>query len=189
MAAAPGRLGPWLPSTLEERIDRLESLAEIRQLAMRYGRAVDSRDLDTLVDLFVPDVQASATEVGREPLKRWFAEALSRPRSTIHFVMNHVVDFVDADHASGVVYCRDELEHPETGEWKVGTIQYWDRYARVDGRWCFAGRRFNRWYVVDALERPGHGAGVEAESAGSGLPTRQLPDAYPTWGEFWSERG
>ena len=43
-----------------------------------------------------------------------------------------VIDFHDADHASGVVYCRDELERPDTGEWAVGTIQYWDDYKRTD---------------------------------------------------------
>lgn len=154
---------------------------------MRYARAVDSRDLDALVDLFEPDVPVGRAERGRDALRRWFDSTLRNSMTTIHFVMNHIVDFDDADHASGVVYCRDELEYPQTGEWKVGTIQYWDRYVRVDGTWCFARRRFHRWYIVGALELPGHGAGVAAEAEHSGLATRQLPDAYPSWGEFWAE--
>ena len=178
------RLGPWEPATTEERLDRMESLAEIRQLAMRYGMAVDSRDLDMLVDLFAPDVRVGRGTGGREALKKWYDGALRSPRTTIHWVMNHIVDFDDADHATGVVYCRDELDHPDADEWKIGTIQYWDRYARYDGRWCFVERRFHRWYVVDALTRPGHGAGVVDEV--SGLTTRQLPDVYPSWGAFWA---
>ena len=55
------RLGSWVPSTAEEKLDRLESLAEIRQLPSRYALAVDPRDVDGLVSLFVPDVR-----VGRE---------------------------------------------------------------------------------------------------------------------------
>ena len=55
------RLGPWEPSSLEERIDRLESLAAIRQLPYRYALGVDPRDMDLLVDLFVSDVR-----VGRD---------------------------------------------------------------------------------------------------------------------------
>ena len=51
------RLGPWEPSSLEERIDRLESLAAIRQLPYRYTLGVASRYMDLLVDLFVPDVR------------------------------------------------------------------------------------------------------------------------------------
>jgi hypothetical protein len=106
------------------------------------------------------------------------------PRSSIHFIGNHIVDFDDADHAHGVVYCRDELERPEVGEWEIGTIQYWDTYIRVDREWCFQRRRFFRWYLVDALTRPGPGAGVNAGS--DPLAAGQLPDALPTWGAFWA---
>ncbi len=180
-----GRLGSWEPGTAEERLDRLDSLANVRQLAMRYGRAIDARDLDALVELFVPDVRVGRNEQGRGALREWFDGALRRPRSTIHFVMNHVIDFEDAENATGVVYCRDELEYPDTGEWRVGTIQYWDRYVRVDGVWCFKWRKFHRWYIVDALDRPGHGAGVAEEV--SGLNTRQLPDVYGTWSDFWNQ--
>jgi hypothetical protein len=180
------RLGTWSPATLEERVDRMESLAAIRQLAMRYGMAVDARDLDMLVDLFAPDVRVGRERGGREMLKAWYDRALRTPRSSIHFVINHIIDFDDADHAHGVVYCRDELEMPDLGEWQVGTIQYWDRYARYDGEWCFVERTFHRWYIVDALQRPAHGAGL---NAGDPLTSRQLPEAYPSWHAFWSADG
>ena len=51
------RLGSWKPADTDARLDRLESLAEIRQLPYRYALAVDSRDMDALVGLFVPDVR------------------------------------------------------------------------------------------------------------------------------------
>ena len=54
------RLGTWTPSTIEERIDRMESLAEIRQLPVRYALALDSRDIATLVTLFPADVRVGA---------------------------------------------------------------------------------------------------------------------------------
>jgi hypothetical protein len=161
----------------------MEALAEIRQLAMRYAKALDSRDLDLLVDLFDPDVPMGNGETGRAALRRWYDGVMRRPRTSIHWVVNHIVDFDDAEHASGVVYCRDELERPDTGEWQIGTIQYWDRYARIDGRWCFTRRKFHRWYLVDALERPAHGAGMDDDP----LIARQLPEAYPTWAEFWAK--
>jgi hypothetical protein len=176
------RLGTWMPATADERMARLEGLAEIRQIAMRYALAIDSRDLDMLVDLFEPDVKVGKDESGRAALRRWYDHALRGPRTSIHWVVNHIIDFQDSDHATGVVYCRDELERPETGEWQIGTIQYWDRYARVDGVWCFAQRRFHRWYLVDALDRPAHGAGMEDDP----LFARQLPEAFPTWAQFWA---
>ena len=177
------RIGNWNPSDLEARVDRLESLAEIRQLPQRYGLAVDSRDLDALVSLFVPDVRVGQNEQGRGALKEWFRASLSRMKSTIHFVGNHVIDFESPDLARGIVYCRDELDFPERGEWEIGVLQYWDTYRRVDAEWFFERRKFHRWYIVDALTRPSHGAGVGGER----LSTSQLPEAFPTWNAFWAE--
>ena len=177
------RLGTWNPTTVEERLDRMESLAAIQQLPHRYGVAIDSRDMDMMVDLFVPDVKVGKDEVGREALHRWYTRTMSGPRASCHFIGNHVVDFDDADHAHGIVYCHDELDQPQTGQWVQGMLQYWDTYRRVDGEWYFERRRFHRWYIVDALTRPSHGAGVEGNR--SALTTHQLPDAFPSWGAFW----
>jgi uncharacterized protein (TIGR02246 family) len=177
------RLGDWQPTTPEERLDRLESLAAIRQLPHRYGLALDSRDLDTMAALFVPDVQVGRDERGREALIKWFTQSFRQFRTSVHFVGNHIVDFDDADHAHGIVYCHDEIEHADKGEWAKGMLQYWDTYVRVDGEWCFERRRFHRWYIVDALTRPSHGAG--ATGNGQTLTTHQLPEAFPSWGAFW----
>lgn len=177
------RLGPWTPTTVEERLDRMESLAAIQQLPPRYALALDSRDMDSLVALFVPDVRVGRDSAGRAALKQWFTDTMRRPRTSVHFVGNHIVNFDDADHAHGIVYCRDELERPANGEWDVGMLQYWDSYARVDSEWYFERRRFHRWYIVDALTRPSHGAGVNVGD--DSLTTHLLPDAFPTWGPFW----
>jgi hypothetical protein len=183
---ADGRLGDWHPSTVDERLDRMESYAAIRQLVSRYARALDARDMDVVVSLFNPDVRVGGDAVGRDALKEWMSTLMSQMRTSVHLVANHVIDFHDADHASGIVYCRDELERPDTGEWAVGTIQYWDDYLRIDGTWCFDRRRLHRWYLVDWLERPTPGAGVNDFSH---IRERQLPDAYPTWKAFWDSRG
>ena len=121
----------WAPRTLDERIDRLESLDSIRQLPHRYALAVDTRNLEVLVELFVEDVRVGKDTCGREALKQWFTQALRKARTTIHFVGNHVIDFASADRAQGVVYCRDEAERPT--DWGVGYLQYWDSYLRREG--------------------------------------------------------
>jgi hypothetical protein len=164
---------------VEARLDRLESLDEIRQLPHRYALAVDSRDIDALVELFVEDVQLGGGERGRTALRAWFIESLSRIGTSIHLVANHVIDFQDANHATGVVTCRDEVDRRT--DWGIGYVQYWDTYERRGGPWYFARRRFNRWYMVDALTRPSHGAGLGDD----GLSTGQLPDAWPSWSRFW----
>lgn len=177
------RLGSWEPVTPEERLDRMESLAAIRQLTYRYAVALDSRDIDALVDLFTPDVRVGRQESGREALHRWFTSTMAGIGPSVHYVANHVVDFESADRARGIVYCRDELEDPESGEWRVGALQYWDTYVRIDGEWFFERRQFHRWYLTDALERPTVGAGVG--DGHDALRTGQLPHAYPSWQAFW----
>lgn len=177
------RLGPWRPSSIEERIDRMESLAAIQQLPYRYAVAIDSRDMDMMVELFVPDVRVGRGQAGRDALKRWYTDTMSAIGVSCHVVGNHVIDFDDADRARGIVYCHDELEHPTTKEWAQGQLQYWDTYRRVDGEWYFERRKFHRLYICDWTTRPSHGA--TAEVGANALSTQQLPEAYPAWGAFW----
>jgi hypothetical protein len=159
-------------------------MLEIRDLVCRYALAVDSRDLDMLVGLFVPDVAVGRDASGREALRSWYDRSLRSVGATIHFVANHTVD-IDEDGAHGVVYCREEIEDLQVGEWRIGMLQYWDDYRRVDGAWLFERRRLGRWYSTDALARPQRGSGLTPESIGPKEMT--LPDAFPTWGNFWED--
>jgi hypothetical protein len=174
----------WKPANAEERLTRMEALDEIRQLAHRYALAVDSRDIEGLVALFVSNVRVGRNKSGRAALAEWYGRSLERFGATIHFVGNHVIDVLSPDSASGVVTCRDELE--TGGEWQVGMIQYWDEYCREDGQWFFRRRKLHRWYLADALTRPGWGVGVNADDAV--IRTSQLPDAWPSWDAFWAAR-
>jgi hypothetical protein len=172
-------------ATVEERLDRLESYEQIRALAYRYALAVDTRNLDDLVSLFVEDVQVGADKYGRAAMRAWFAKTLARFADTIHLVSNHLIEFDSADEAHGIVTCRDEVELKK--EWRIGVIQYWDQYSRRDGVWLFTRRKLHRWYLVDALTRPSHGGGLEVDGVSLGVD--QLPDAWPSWEKFWTEVG
>ena len=101
-------------SDLARRIERLEATEAIRQLAARYALALDSRDVQTLASLFVPDVETGDGRVGREALAEWFDPILRPYATTFHFIGNHIIDLVDDDHATGVVYCRPEHEVGES---------------------------------------------------------------------------
>ena len=46
------------------RIDRLESLDEIRQLPAKYALSLDMRDMDAHVNLFAADIRVSRDKVG-----------------------------------------------------------------------------------------------------------------------------
>lgn len=175
----------WIPKTAEERVEKLEAIEQIRQLPHRYALGLDTRNLDDMVELFVEDVRVGRDKVGRQAMKEWFAKTFTSFGDSIHFVGNHVIDFDSPDRARGIVTCQDQLE--KKPEWHVGLIQYWDQYERHGGRWYFRFRKLHRWYIDDALRRPSHGAGMEADR--QNMSIHPLPDAWPTWGKFWQERG
>jgi len=171
------------PDSLVARLDRLESLDEIRQLVAKYCLALDMRDLDALAGLFPEDVRVGRDQSGRRALKRWLDETLRvQFTGTAHVTGNHVIEFDDPDHARGLVYSRNE--HETGDQWVYMTMMYWDRYERIDGRWYFRRRLPLYWYATD-LNRPPIG------DRKMRWPGREPYDGgyhqfWPTWAEFWS---
>lgn len=166
---------------LRSRLDRLESLDAIRQLCSHYGMLVDRRDLDNLVELFVPDVRVTRTERGRPALRAFLDGLLRQFTTSFHFIGNHTIDFIDRDHAEGVVYCKAEHEYGE--EWIVMDVEYSDRYERREGRWFFTGRKERHWYAVDWLDRPTGDDKTRWPVTGQ----HTLPHLYPSWNAYWEE--
>lgn len=153
---------------------------QIRQLASRYAVALDARDLDTLVSLFVDDVRVGRDLTGRDALRSNFADQLRELGVTILFVGNHVIDVVDSDHATGIVSCRGEIEMGD--QWIVQAIQYHDTYERREGDWLFVRRRHLLFYGADLLQRP---IGLPpADWPASATGKGELPEILPTWRAF-----
>jgi hypothetical protein len=166
------------PST--DPIGWLVAHEQIRQLASRYAIALDARDLDTLIGLFVDDVQVGRDQIGRDALRASFTDQLRDLGVTILLVSNHVITVVDDDHATGIVSCRGEIEMGD--QWVVQAIQYHDSYERRDGGWLFARRRHLLFYGADMLERP---IGLSlAHWPASAIGKGELPEVLPTWQAF-----
>lgn len=173
-------------SDLEARIERLESIDAIRQLAAKYSLALDMRDADAWVGLFPEDVKVGNGQFGRAALRDWFDETMrSQFTGTSHHIGGHVIEFDDADHAQGVVYSKNE--HECDGEWVIMQMMYVDRYERIGGRWHFRRRLPLYWYATD-LNKPPVGErkmrwpGREAYDGG-------YHDYFPSWKEFWARSG
>jgi hypothetical protein len=173
--------------TLLERVDRLESLDEIRQLAAKYSLSLDMRDLDAHVNLFAEDIRVSREKVGRTHLKRWLDDTLRLQfTGTSHHIGNHIIEFDDADHAHGVVYSKNEHETPcanGESEWVIMQMLYWDNYERIDGRWYFRRRLPCYWYATD-INKPPVGENKMR------WPDREpysgaYHELWPSWLEFW----
>ena len=174
--------------TLEKRIARLEAAEAIRQLASRYGQAIDARDIDTVVTLFVNDgrpVFFRGNDGGTPGGKAlWNSYQISQRRYTcsMHFIGNHVIEIDDDNHAHGIVYCSVEQEL--LPHWTITAIQYWDKYERVDGRWLFAERHGMSLYTTPWESSPV--GPLRNRPPGRAPSEGSLPYAYPTWGKFWT---
>ena len=166
---------------LAARVERLESRLAIQQLPIRYAMAVDGRDLETWVRLFVPDVRVAKGTTGRDALRDQIDGMLRTFGRSVHQICGHRIDLdeEDPDRATGAVYCR--AEHEVGDRWIVMAICYWDDYRRVEGEWLFTRRREKHWYAADVNERP---QAVGFDSWNVGPPS--LPEHFSTWGSFWS---
>lgn len=167
---------------LEARIARLEALDEIRQLAAKYAVALDMRDLDALVNLFVEDVKVPGGRRGRAALRDWYdTELRTNLLGSAHGVLGHVIDIHDADTASGLVYSRNDLETESV--WVIEMLAYLDRYQRRDGHWFFRKRTPLFWYECDITDPP---VGPhKMRFPGRDRHDGNLHDAFPSWREFW----
>jgi len=168
---------------LQARVERLEALDEIRQLAAKYAVALDMRDLDALVNLFVDDVGVPDKRRGRGALRAWYDAALRRDLlGSAHGVLGHVIDIHQADRATGLVYSRNDLETEST--WVIELLAYLDGYERRDGHWYFARRTPLFWYQTDITDPP---VGPDKMRwPGSGRHNGGFHDAFPSWNEFWA---
>jgi len=164
-----------------EPFERLWAHEQIRQLAAHYAVAVDSRDLDALVGLFVDDVRVGRDTYGREALRASFDASLRGIGVSMLHVGTHAIDLVDADHATGSVYCLGQIQDGD--RWIHQSILYRDTYERRDGTWHFVRRIHELWYgqavVPNPLDQPP--ADWPAHHDGRGT----VPASWPTWARFW----
>jgi hypothetical protein len=169
-------------------IERAVARDEIRQLACRYALAVDSRDMDLLCALFVPDVRVGPYGEGRDALRRSMEESLSAIGVSILLVGNHVIDFESESRARGIVYCQAQIEDDiaSGGTWIEQAIQYRDTYERRDGEWLFVRRKHVLWYGTvmpsSPLDQPA--ANWPESQVGRGT----VPEDMPSWNAFWKGR-
>jgi hypothetical protein len=170
---------------LARRLDRIESTQAIQMLPSRYALAVDSRDVDTLVELFVPDVDSGKWGVGPDGVRAFYESVLSGFYRSQHQICGHVFDFVDAEHATGTTYCR--AEHEDGDNWVVMIMTYFDEYERVGGRWCFRKHLPSFFYATNIDERPTAPFALwpGREQKASHFPGSH---AYATWKPYWDRQ-
>jgi hypothetical protein len=135
----------------------------LRQLAWDYAACVDRGDADGLLKLFTagglvgsadPNVPAFAGEAG---LRRMIAQVGRAFVKTMHNVFNHTFTGDDEAEVGGETTCiASHILDDGAGGWKIFdmALRYANRYAKVDGAWCFAERRLTvEWVETRPVER------------------------------------
>lgn len=140
-------------TTIEQRLDEIESRTAIGVLVAGYCRGVDQREKDHFLGLWHPDA-AYLIPGGRGDFFNLDGIAQSLVviegawKSTKHWTTNHVIEFSDADAATGRSDCFAMCEHHD-GKVSFVSATYDDVYERRDGAWKFARRHVTRWWVSE----------------------------------------
>ena len=166
-------------------VERLLALADIQQLAARYAVYLDARELDKLVALYVPNVRVAREASGHPALRADFERSLRAVGATFLHVGNHVIDFTGDAHATGIVYCRGEIQDggPDSSRWIIQAIQYHDSYEKHDGRWLFARRKHLLVYGAELGVNPLGLAPAEWPKSQTGRGS--VPWSLESWQRFW----
>lgn len=129
-------------ATLEERVQRLEDIEEIRRLKIRYAQLCDANyDPEGLAALFTEDGVWDGGEFGvykgREAIRGFYAQISKKFTFALHYMTGHMIDLdPSGQEASGSWY----LFLPATADGRAVwlALTYSDRYRKVDGRWLFS---------------------------------------------------
>jgi hypothetical protein len=147
------------PSSIEERLDRLESEREIHALLYRYAELCDAAyDPDGLAALFTDDATWSSRTKdgsvdfgqyqGRQAIRTFFAGvSADLGPTTLHYLLSPRVEIgPDRDSAAGHCYLYAILDRRPAGA-QAGSPErerivlagtYAHRFRRVAGRWLIS---------------------------------------------------
>ena len=130
---------------LARGLRRLEDRQELRDLTLRYCRAIDDFDWTTLRELFADQAEEAGAASGDQAvdLLRSIRSTYGR---TIHTAHGQLVEFTDDDHATGMVPSHAELDIK--GETVVCAMRYYDDYVRQADGWRFARRQIKFVYAL-----------------------------------------
>lgn len=136
-------------------LQQLSDLYEIQRLKARYFRFMDLRMWTEFRGLFTDDMElyvehtptpqaTTPTIQGADNLVRYLAA--SDPRKvTIHQGHMPDIEFLDADHATGIWAMFDWVDDPGRDRASKGYGYYHERYVRCpDGRWRISSVRLTR---------------------------------------------
>lgn len=168
-----------------DRVAMMLAREEIRQLPYRYAAAIESRDLDAMVDLYSPDARFGEYGEGHDGLRRLMTRSLEGSLFAVILVTNHLIEFDGDDKAHGEVWAHCFAQTHVDG-FVEQLIKYEDRYQLRDGQWVFLHRKHRLWYGASHPESPlcQPAANWPARQTGVG----DVPLSDPVFRAWWMDR-
>ncbi|MEZ5737653.1 MAG: nuclear transport factor 2 family protein [Novosphingobium sp.] len=148
--------GASTPSSVEERLQRIEDIEAIRGLLSQIARGIDRFDGELLAEAIHAD--AIIDMGGAAPISgSAFASALKPPAEPrpgrMHIITNERID-ITGDNAESETYilsCQDMLAG-EVRKTRLRAGRYLDRFERRDGGWKLSARTLiDEWSRIDEV--------------------------------------
>ena len=132
---------------------------QIRRLHASYVDAVNRSAWAEFHDLFLPDVELTVSRgsgspdrvVGPEAIGQLIGGYIARYDFLVQVITNARIELRfegDVDRAFGRLFIAEFRQWTDTGRLLESAGVYHDHYRRVDGRWLFARRRYDRLYAT-----------------------------------------
>mgnify|MGYP005815024857 CR=1 FL=1 len=132
----------------------LNDRVEIEELLVRYSRAIDHRDFDTLETLFTDDAEFDAGSLGHPQgpaaIRAMIEATLTGLDASQHLVGKSLVTFDESGNAAEFrtyllsLHVRESTPGPVKHYFLGG--EYADRVVRTDSGWRIAYRRLDRMW-------------------------------------------
>ena len=168
-----------------ERVEMMLAREEIRQLPYRYAAAIESRDVDAMVDLYSPDSRFGEYGEGHDGLRRLMTRSLEGSLFAVILVANHLIELDGEDKGRGEVWAHCFAQTRVDG-FVEQLIKYEDRYELRDGRWLFLHRKHRLWYGAGHPESPLHQPAAHWPARQTGVG--DLPLSDPVFRAWWPDR-
>ena len=144
---------------LEERIQRLEDIEEIRSLQAKYQRCLDGRDFDGLDECFTDDVVSSygnnsMAYEGKDNVLNFLMSVMSLSMPSAHLIHGGEIEWINPNFAKGIWYLEDHLLHKKFLVKLNGTAIYHVEYKKIDNKWKISSIGYERNFEYVELRGP-----------------------------------
>jgi len=159
-------------TTIEQQVDAGElrdviDEMHIRRLHAAYVDAVNRAAWSEFYDLFVPDVELTVARVssppdtvtGPEAIGQLIGGYIAKYDFLVQVITNARIQLRyrgDPDQAFARLFIAEFRQWTDTGRYLESAGVYHDEYRRIDGRWWFARRRYDRLYVTAPAQLETH---------------------------------